>query len=109
MIEPDDGIAAMVPGAPYATAAAKALMHYTDHDARIIVEAAMRIAADLCILHERSFHHRNRALAIPGEAMVGPRGNNRRVALLQCVRISEPDAPEMERQVMAELAPRPGS
>lgn len=49
VIEPDDGIAAIGSGAPYATAAAKALLNYTDLDARATVEAAMRIAANLCI------------------------------------------------------------
>jgi ATP-dependent HslUV protease subunit HslV len=49
VIEPDDGIAAIGSGAPYATAAAKALMSFTDMEARDIVESAMRIAANLCI------------------------------------------------------------
>ena len=54
VIEPDDGIAAIGSGAPYATAAAKALIAHTDLDAREIVEAAMRIAAESVHLHERS-------------------------------------------------------
>ncbi|HEU0114427.1 MAG TPA: ATP-dependent protease subunit HslV [Thermomicrobiales bacterium] len=49
VIEPDDGIAAIGSGAPYATAAAKALIAHTDFDAKAIVEAAMAIAAELCI------------------------------------------------------------
>ena len=49
VIEPDDGIAAIGSGAPYATAAAKALATHTELDAAGIVEAAMIIAADLCI------------------------------------------------------------
>jgi ATP-dependent HslUV protease subunit HslV len=49
VIEPDDGVAAIGSGAPYATAAAKALLTHTEMDARDIVEAAMRIAANLCI------------------------------------------------------------
>ena len=49
VIEPDDGIAAIGSGAPYATAAAKALMAHTDLHAREIVESAMGIAAELCI------------------------------------------------------------
>jgi ATP-dependent HslUV protease subunit HslV len=49
VIEPDDGIAAIGSGAPYATAAAKALLSFTDMEAREIVESAMRIAANLCI------------------------------------------------------------
>jgi ATP-dependent HslUV protease subunit HslV len=54
VIEPDDGIAAIGSGAPYATAAAKALLAHTDLHAREIVESAMGIAAELCILtHDR--------------------------------------------------------
>ncbi len=49
VIEPDDGIVAIGSGAPYATAAAKALLANTDMTAREIVEAAMAIAANLCI------------------------------------------------------------
>lgn len=49
VIEPDDGIVAIGTGAPYATAAAKALLAYSDQDARSIVEAAMGITAELCI------------------------------------------------------------
>ena len=49
VIEPDDGIVAIGSGAPYATAAAKALLEHTDLDARAIVEASMAIAANLCI------------------------------------------------------------
>lgn len=49
VIEPDDGIVAIGTGAPYATAAAKALVVHSDLDARAIVEAAMRITANLCI------------------------------------------------------------
>ena len=55
VIEPDDGIAAIGSGAPYATAAAKALVAFTDLDARDIVESAMRIAADLCIFTNDHF------------------------------------------------------
>ena len=49
VIEPDDGVVAIGSGAPYATAAAKALLLHTDLGARAIAEAAMRVAADLCI------------------------------------------------------------
>ena len=49
VIEPDDGIVAIGSGAPYATAAAKALMAHSDLPAREIVESAMAIAAELCI------------------------------------------------------------
>lgn len=49
VIEPDDGIVAIGTGAPYATAAAKALLAHSGLDARSIAEAAMGIAAELCI------------------------------------------------------------
>jgi ATP-dependent HslUV protease, peptidase subunit HslV len=55
VIEPDDGIVAIGSGAPYATAAAKALMAHSDLDARAIVESAMRIAAELCIFTNDHF------------------------------------------------------
>lgn len=49
VIEPDDGIVAIGSGAPYATAAAKALMQHSDLDAIELVKAAMEITADICI------------------------------------------------------------
>lgn len=49
VIEPDDGIVAIGSGAPYATAAAKALMLYSELDAVELVKAAMEITADMCI------------------------------------------------------------
>ncbi len=49
VIAPDDGIIAIGSGAPYATAAARALVRYSDMHARDIAEAAMRVTADLCI------------------------------------------------------------
>lgn len=55
VIEPDDGVAAIGSGAPYATAAAKALLANTDLPAREIVERAMEIAADLCIFTNDHF------------------------------------------------------
>lgn len=55
VIEPDDGIAAIGSGAPYATAAAKALIAHTDLSAREVVESAMRIAAELCIFTNDRF------------------------------------------------------
>jgi ATP-dependent HslUV protease subunit HslV len=55
VIEPDDGVVAIGSGAPYATAAAKALVEHTNLDARTIVEAAMRIAADICIFTNDNF------------------------------------------------------
>lgn len=49
IIEPDDGVCAIGSGGPYALAAARALIAHTDLTARGVVEAAMKIAADICI------------------------------------------------------------
>ena len=49
LIEPDDGIVAIGSGGPYALSAAKALAHHTSLDAYQIAEAAMRIAAGICV------------------------------------------------------------
>jgi ATP-dependent HslUV protease subunit HslV len=49
LIEPDDGIVGIGSGGAYALAAARALSRHTSLDARAIAEAAMSIAADICI------------------------------------------------------------
>lgn len=49
VIEPDDGVVAIGAGAPFATAAAKALVQHTDLDAEAIVRAAMAITSEICI------------------------------------------------------------
>lgn len=49
VIEPDEDIAAIGSGSPYALSAAMALMRHTKLGARPIVEEAMKIAADTCI------------------------------------------------------------
>jgi ATP-dependent HslUV protease subunit HslV len=49
VIEPDDGIAAIGSGGPYAQAAAKALLENTDLSAKIIVERSLLIASQICI------------------------------------------------------------
>src|SRR5512137_204649 len=49
VIEPEDGIAAIGSGGPYALAAARALAAHTSLSARKTVEAAMQIAGDICI------------------------------------------------------------
>jgi ATP-dependent HslUV protease subunit HslV len=49
VIEPDDGIAAIGSGGPYAQAAAKALVENTDLSAKIIVERSLLIASQICI------------------------------------------------------------
>lgn len=49
VIEPDDEVTAIGSGGPFALAAARALLKYSDLNARAIVEESMRIAADICI------------------------------------------------------------
>jgi ATP-dependent HslUV protease, peptidase subunit HslV len=49
IIEPDDEVAAIGSGGPFALAAAKALIEHSDLDAKAIVLEAMRIAAEICI------------------------------------------------------------
>ena len=49
VIEPDNGVTAIGSGGPYAHAAAKALTAFSNLDAKVIVEEAMRIAASICI------------------------------------------------------------
>lgn len=49
VVEPDDGVAAIGSGGPYAQAAAKALVKFTDLPAMDIVKESMRIASEICI------------------------------------------------------------
>ena len=49
VIEPENGIAAIGSGGPFALAAARALVDHTTLEARTIVEKAMQIAAEICI------------------------------------------------------------
>ena len=49
VIEPDEGVAAIGSGGPFATAAATALLRNTKLSARRIVEEAMAIAGKICI------------------------------------------------------------
>lgn len=49
VVEPDDGIIGLGSGGPYAAAAARALVKFTELDLRTIVEESMRIAAQLCV------------------------------------------------------------
>lgn len=49
LIEPDEGIVGIGSGGAYAQSAAKALARHTTLDARTIAEAAMRVAAEICI------------------------------------------------------------
>lgn len=49
VIEPDDGVAAIGSGGPYAQAAARALVKHSSLGAREIVDEAMHIAASICL------------------------------------------------------------
>ena len=49
VIAPDDGIVAVGSGAPYALAAARALIHHTGMDAGTLALEAMKIAAQICV------------------------------------------------------------
>ncbi len=49
IIEPDDGIVAIGSGGPYALAACRGLVKYSDLSVREIVEESIKIAADICI------------------------------------------------------------
>jgi ATP-dependent HslUV protease subunit HslV len=49
VIEPDDGLIGIGSGGAFALAAARALVHHSDLDAKGIVTEAMRIAAGICV------------------------------------------------------------
>jgi ATP-dependent HslUV protease subunit HslV len=49
IIEPDDGIAAIGSGGPFALAAARALIRYSSLGAKAIAQEAMSIASKICI------------------------------------------------------------
>ncbi|HIP91941.1 MAG TPA: ATP-dependent protease subunit HslV [Thermotoga sp.] len=49
VIQPDDNVAGIGSGGPYAVAAARALLRNTDLDAKEIVKKAMEIASEICI------------------------------------------------------------
>ncbi len=49
VIEPDDNIAAVGSGAPYALAAARALSRYSDLEPGEIVREALKIASEICV------------------------------------------------------------
>jgi ATP-dependent HslUV protease subunit HslV len=49
VISPDDGVAGIGSGGPYAAAAARALIAHTKMNAKEIVEESLKIAATLCI------------------------------------------------------------
>lgn len=49
VIEPDDGIAAIGSGGPYALSAARALSRHATLDAETVVREAMAVAGELCV------------------------------------------------------------
>jgi ATP-dependent HslUV protease subunit HslV len=55
VIEPDDDVAAIGSGGPYALAAARALLRHTTLSAREIAEEALRIASQICIYTNEHF------------------------------------------------------
>ena len=49
VIEPDDGVAGIGSGGPFALAAARALLENTSMDAEAIARESMRIAGEICV------------------------------------------------------------
>lgn len=49
IIEPDDGVAAIGSGGPYALAAARAMIKYSKLSAKEIANEALQVASDICI------------------------------------------------------------
>ena len=55
VLEPDHGAMGIGSGGPFAQAAALALLDHTDLPPRAVAEAAMKVAADLCIYTNTQF------------------------------------------------------
>ena len=55
IIEPDDGVAAIGSGGPFALAAARALLNHTKLTAREVAAEAMQIAAGICVFTNNNF------------------------------------------------------
>ncbi len=55
VIEPDDGIVAIGSGGPYALAAARVMLKYTNLTAKEIVKEALTQAAEICIYTNNNF------------------------------------------------------
>lgn len=55
IVEPEEGIAAIGSGGPYAVAAARALARHTKMEAEELARAAMEVAAQLCIYTNGEF------------------------------------------------------
>ncbi len=49
VVEPDDGVCGIGSGGPFAVAAARALLKFTELDAKSIVKEAMEIASGICV------------------------------------------------------------
>ncbi len=49
VIEPEEGVIAIGSGGAYALAAARALLRFTDKDAKEVVMEAMKIASEICV------------------------------------------------------------
>jgi len=56
VLEPEDGIAAIGSGGPYAQSAAKALLDHTQMNPREIVDEAMKITSKICIYTNEEIH-----------------------------------------------------
>jgi len=57
VIQPDEAMAAVGSGGPFAVAAATALMKNTDLSARRVAEEAMAVAAKICIYTNNTIHY----------------------------------------------------
>ncbi|MDO5536712.1 MAG: ATP-dependent protease subunit HslV [Desulfovibrionaceae bacterium] len=55
VIEPDDDVAAIGSGGPYALSAARALLRHSDLDAETIARNAMTIASEICVYTNSNF------------------------------------------------------
>lgn len=49
IVEPDDGVAAIGSGGPYALAAARALLHHSTLSAEETAREALRLASEICV------------------------------------------------------------
>jgi ATP-dependent HslUV protease subunit HslV len=56
VLEPEDGIAAIGSGGPYAQSAASARLHHSQLESRSIVEEAMKITSKICIYTNESLN-----------------------------------------------------
>lgn len=56
VIEPDDGVAGIGSGGPFAVAAARALIKHSKLSAKDVVREAMEIAARICIYTNENLH-----------------------------------------------------